>query len=88
MRRAKLTSKGQITVPKAIREYLKLHTGDQLQFIIDRTGRVVLTAQTVDVRELFGIVKRKSKRKATIEDFDKAIGNAVKRRYLRASHRH
>ena len=35
MPRAKLTSKGQITVPKKVRESLDLHTGDEIEFIED-----------------------------------------------------
>jgi AbrB family looped-hinge helix DNA binding protein len=35
---ATLTSKGQLTIPKAIREALGLHEGDQVRFEIDRNG--------------------------------------------------
>lgn len=36
---SKLTSKGQITVPKVVRETLSLHPGDRIRFVIhdDRT---------------------------------------------------
>lgn len=37
-----LTSKGQITLPKAIRERLGLRTGDVLEFRFDERGQVVL----------------------------------------------
>jgi AbrB family looped-hinge helix DNA binding protein len=33
-----LTSKGQVTVPKVIRERLGLHEGDVLEFSVDDTG--------------------------------------------------
>lgn len=34
---ATLTSKGQLTIPKAIRDALGLHEGDQVRFELDRT---------------------------------------------------
>ncbi|MBN1894039.1 AbrB/MazE/SpoVT family DNA-binding domain-containing protein, partial [bacterium] len=33
-----MTSKGQLTVPKKVRERLKLHAGDKLEFIFDEAG--------------------------------------------------
>ncbi len=82
MRQAKLTSKGQVTIPKQIRDYLKLHTGDQLQFIIDRTGRVVLTAQCIDIKEIFGMFNYKATRKKTrIKDMDAAIAKRMRRKF-------
>jgi AbrB family looped-hinge helix DNA binding protein len=42
---ATLTSKGQVTVPKAIRERLGLQTGEILEFTVDETGRIVVRPQ-------------------------------------------
>ena len=36
-----LTIKGQTTVPKSIREHLKLKAGDKVDFLIESDGRVV-----------------------------------------------
>lgn len=83
MIQAKLTSKGQVTIPKTIREYLKIHSGDQIQFIINRKGYVVLTAQTLYVQDLFGIIKPKQK-KTTDKNLKDALGKAATRRFLRA----
>ena len=37
-----LTSKGQVTIPKAIRDRLGLKPGHKVEFVADRRGRVVV----------------------------------------------
>lgn len=51
---ARLTSKGQITLPKAIRDALGLHEGDRVVFRVE-AGYAVL-ARTTDLLELAGSV--------------------------------
>jgi len=41
MPRSTVTSKGQITIPKAIRDRLGLVEGDTLEFTVDEEGRIV-----------------------------------------------
>lgn len=36
--RAKLTSKGQVTIPKHVRQRLGLRTGDEIEFVEDEAG--------------------------------------------------
>ena len=40
MTTSKITSKGQITVPKVVRETLALHPGDRMSFVIHENGTV------------------------------------------------
>jgi len=69
---ATLTSKGQTTIPKAVREYLRLRPGDRMEFILEGNGRVVLVPALVDVRELEGILPPPRK-PVTIEKMRKVI---------------
>ena len=52
--RAKLTSKGQVTIPKSVRDALDLHEGDELLFRVERSR--ALLAKTPDLIELAGSV--------------------------------
>ena len=58
MSTATLTSKGQTTVPKEIREHLRLRAGDRIEFVIEDDGRVVLVLASYDAAELAGILPR------------------------------
>jgi antitoxin PrlF len=51
---ARLTSKGQITLPKAIRDALGLHEGDRVVFRVE--GSHAILARTPDLLELAGSV--------------------------------
>jgi antitoxin PrlF len=60
---ARLTSKGQITLPKAIREALGLHEGDQVIFRVE--GRRAVLARTADLLELAGTVSVPASKRGT-----------------------
>lgn len=70
-----LTAKGQTTIPKGVREFLGLHPGDRLDFVIEG-DRVILEPATTDVRELKGLLHRSGRETVTVE----AMTEAVKRR--------
>jgi AbrB family looped-hinge helix DNA binding protein len=53
---SKITGKGQVTLPKAIREHLGLQPGDRVKFFIHPDGSVVLLPK-VPTSALRGIVK-------------------------------
>ncbi len=38
---AKITSKGQVTIPKSIRDALELHEGGELLFRVERSRAVI-----------------------------------------------
>jgi len=70
---ATITTKGQTTIPKKIREHLKLHAGDRLDFVIEDNGKVVVQPATLDVKELEGILHRPGMKAVSIEEMSRAI---------------
>jgi AbrB family looped-hinge helix DNA binding protein len=75
MTAAKLTSKGQITVPKNIRDTLGVQPGDRIAFTIQKDGTVTVTAHNVDLRSLRGSLKP-NVRGVTVEAMNEAIRSA------------
>ena len=73
MTTATLTSKGQITIPKKIREQLLLHTGDKLDFTLTAEGDVLLRPVTRHVDEVFGRLDRVGRRPLTATEMDASI---------------
>jgi AbrB family looped-hinge helix DNA binding protein len=75
MARTTLTSKGQITLPKEIREQLGLKAGVKFECYVDRDGQVVLVPLTVKLEDLVGILPYAGPPK-TIEEINEAIVQA------------
>jgi AbrB family looped-hinge helix DNA binding protein len=68
---AAITSKGQATIPKAIRDHLGLKTGDRVKFFVHPDGTVVLLPK-LPATALQGIVKAR-KRPVTLAEMQAAI---------------
>jgi antitoxin PrlF len=76
---SKITSKGQITVPKAVRETLALKPGDRMSFIIHDDGTVTVEAETIDLPSLRGVLKSNG-RHVTVEQMNEDVRRAAARR--------
>ncbi|HSL83978.1 MAG TPA: type II toxin-antitoxin system PrlF family antitoxin [Thermoanaerobaculia bacterium] len=72
---ATLTSKGQLTVPKTIRDRLGLHEGDRVAFRVTEKGEVVVEAATVDLRDLRGALKGRG-RAVSVDEMEEAVRKA------------
>lgn len=79
MRHATLTSKGQVTIPKAVRDRLQLESGDRLNFIILEDGRVLLQPATLRVTDLKGILYKKGRRTVSVGEMNAAIAKRAER---------
>lgn len=83
MPEATLTTKGQVTIPKAVRDHLRLDTGARVDFVIGDDGTVVLKPATRHVRELAGVLHRDGRSPITVEGMDQAIATRILQRYGR-----
>ncbi|MBF0138191.1 MAG: AbrB/MazE/SpoVT family DNA-binding domain-containing protein [Magnetococcus sp. DMHC-1] len=74
---ATLTVDGQITIPEKIRELLRLHPGDQVNFVVQGNNRVWVQPVRVELDDLFGSMHRPGQPVLSIEEIDQAIVGAV-----------
>lgn len=77
---ATLTSKGQLTLPRKVREHLRVQTGDAVDFIIGSDGEVRVRAGEIDAADLKGLLRQPGRRPVTIEQMEAAIRRAHKGR--------
>jgi len=68
-----LTTNGRITIPRDIREHLKLRAGLRLEFQITANGLVVMRRRNGDVRELKGILRPKRRNPVSVKQMNNAI---------------
>jgi AbrB family looped-hinge helix DNA binding protein len=68
---ATLTSKGQLTIPKAVRNRLHLQTGDKVEFVFHENS-VEMIPVSGSVRDLKGMVTRPEKA-VSLDEMDRVI---------------
>lgn len=76
--RATITSKGQVTLPKALRERLHLEPGDRVEFIVEAEGVVRMVPRKASVKALKGMLP-KPKRPVSLEEMEKAVVDAQRK---------
>lgn len=74
---ATLSSKGQITIPKDVREDLGLETGSQVMFVKLPGGKYQLFPRTNDVESLIGLLHVPGSPVLTLEEMDEAIADGA-----------
>ncbi|MBW3632797.1 MAG: AbrB/MazE/SpoVT family DNA-binding domain-containing protein [Chloroflexi bacterium] len=70
-----VTSKGQVTIPAAIRKHLGVGAPDKITFVVEDDGHVALQPAKFRLRDLRGIVPAIPGR--TTSDFDDQIEEAM-----------
>ena len=74
---ATITTKGQVTLPKALRDAMRLKVGDKVLFEEGLDGAYIIRPRTVDVQMLKGCISYVGEAK-TLEQMDLAIAQNAK----------
>jgi len=72
----KLTSKGQVTIPKELRDHLGVKPGGEVKMFRDYKGRVFIIP-VVPATALRGILKSRRKKPATIEEMNEGVAQGA-----------
>lgn len=77
---ATITSKGQITIPKAVRSSLRLHAGDRVAFVLHGNSEAVLKPITRSVDEVGGMLHQKGMAARSVDDMNDAIAERTRKK--------
>ncbi len=80
---ATVTTKGQITIPKEVRGALRVGAGDRVSFLVREDGVVELRPETVDLKQLVGMFRRKG-RPVSVKDMNESIAAAAAESFRRS----
>ena len=75
---AKLSSKGQATIPKAVRDRLQIKPGDRFKFFFHPDGVIILPK--ISTSRLKGMIPKPAK-SVSLEEIDRAIEEGATQRF-------
>ena len=78
MQQTTLTSKGQITLPKWVRDSLALQAGDKVEFVLTQNNDVLLKPVTKKVDEVFGRLYREDRPAIDIAEMDALLKQKIR----------
>jgi antitoxin PrlF len=80
---ATLSSKSQITLPKDLQQWLGVHKGDKLQFVLEEGGARVCKVASPSFAALVGVLPAPTKA-FTVEQMNQAVVQAVAKKHKAA----
>ncbi len=66
-----LTSKGQTTIPKPIRDSLRMKTGDRMSFTLMPDGVVIMRVKNKRLADLAGVLYKKGRKPVPIDQLSR-----------------
>ena len=78
---ATLTTKGQVTIPKVIRDSLKLKTGDKIEILATDKGEAIIRPVSKKVDEIFRKLHKPGRKVVSLEAMEAAVRNRMKDRF-------
>jgi antitoxin PrlF len=77
---ATLTTKGQITIPKSVRDSLRLHAGDRVAFVVHGDSEATLRPITKSVDAVFGKLHSPSQPPKSVAEMNEAVAGGFRSR--------
>ncbi|OIR24894.1 AbrB/MazE/SpoVT family DNA-binding domain-containing protein [Bathymodiolus thermophilus thioautotrophic gill symbiont] len=78
---ATISSKGQVTIPKSIRDFLHLNSGDKIEVLPTKNGEAIIRPISKTVDEMFCKLKRSEQQPLSVEEMNEALGQRFKDRW-------
>ena len=81
---ATVTIKGQVTVPKAIRDRLNIEQGTQLDFKLNDDGSISVRPLKRSALAIVGLLKRPGRTAVSVEQMNRSVADAAALRHERS----
>jgi AbrB family looped-hinge helix DNA binding protein len=81
MATATLTSKGQVTIPKKIRDKLGLKPGDKIDFEVDENGKLQVMTKKYSIADMAGMLYRPGQKAKSIEEMNEGVAEYFREKY-------
>ena len=81
---ATVSIKGQVTVPKAIRDHLKIEQGTQLDFKLNDDGSISVRSLNRSALSIVGLLKRPGRTAVSTGQMNEAVADAAVDRLQRS----
>lgn len=75
---ATITTKGQVTIPKSVRDSLMLSSGDKIEFVVTDKREALIRPISKKVDEVFGLLHRPGRKTVSVEEMDAKIKQKLK----------
>jgi antitoxin PrlF len=75
---ATITTKGQVTIPKTVRDSLKLQAGEKIEFVVTQNREALIRPISKKVDDIFGKLHKPDRKAVSIEEMDAAIRGKIK----------
>ena len=75
---ATITTKGQVTIPKSVRDSLMLSTGDKIEFVVTDKREAIIRPISKKVDEVFGLLHKPGRKTVSVEKMDATIRQKMK----------
>ncbi len=81
MSTATMTTKGQVTIPKKIREALSLKAGDKIEIIVTENKEAIIRPISKSVEEVFGMLYNVDQKTISVDEMNQAISQRMKEKF-------
>lgn len=78
---ATITSKGQVTIPKKVRDQLGLQAGDILSFDVESVDKIIIRPEKKNSDRAYGILHRKNQEAFSVEEMESGVAEYFKKKY-------
>jgi len=78
---ATITAKGQVTIPKTIRDCLKIQTGDKIEIILTKDREAIIRPISKKVDDIFGKLHKSGKPSVSIDAMEEAVKKRMTKKF-------